>query len=286
MLWRFLGGMRHKRATRPPDADLARLATRQHGIVSVTQLRALGLSPDAIKRRSQSGRLHRIHRGVYAVGHSGLSDEGRWLAAVLACGEGAVLSCNSAAELWKLLPARGGPVDVTVPGQSGRKKRFGVRVHRSSSMQKTASTVRKGIPVTTPARTIADLRRTASPSVLRRAVREAGMLGLPIADDAKRDHTRSELERLFLRLCRRHRLPSPQVNVKLGRYTADFLWADRRLVVETDGWQAHRSRLAFEEDHARDLELKLRGYEVLRFTYRQVRGDPGGVAAALRALLS
>jgi very-short-patch-repair endonuclease len=146
--------------------------------------------------------------------------------------------------------------------------------------------VRHRIAVTTPARTVADLRRVVAQGELRRAIRQAGVLGLVIGEDASPDRTRSELERLFLSLCDRFRLPVPNVNVRIGLYTADFLWARRRVVVETDGWRAHRGRLAFEEDHARDLELRLHGYEVLRFTYSQVVDEPARVAAALRARLA
>jgi very-short-patch-repair endonuclease len=136
-----------------------------------------------------------------------------------------------------------------------------------------------------PARTITDLRRVVTPDVVRRAVRQAVVVDLDIPKDVDADFTRSELERRFLHLCRRHRLPAPQVNSKVGAFTVDFLWPKQRLIVETDGFRYHRSRLAFEEDRARDVELRLLGYEVVRFTYRQLTQDPRGVAAAIRALL-
>jgi very-short-patch-repair endonuclease len=146
-------------------------------------------------------------------------------------------------------------------------------------------TRRQNIPVTTPARTIADLRRVAPPEVVRRAVRQAVVVGLDIPEDVEADFTRSELERRFLHLCRRHRLPSPQVNSRVGVFRVDFLWPKQRLIVETDGYRYHSGRQAFEDDRARDVELRLLGYDVVRFTHRQLTHDPAGVAAALRAVL-
>ncbi|MGH2980745.1 MAG: endonuclease domain-containing protein [Solirubrobacterales bacterium] len=147
------------------------------------------------------------------------------------------------------------------------------------------ATRRKGIPVTTPARTISDLRRSVPPGLVRKAIRQAEVIGLGIGGDAKADLTRSELEDRFLALCRRHRLPVPGVNARIGSYVVDFLWRDQRLIVETDGYRYHRGRQAFEDDRARDVELRLLGYEVVRFTYRQLVDDPARVARALRALL-
>jgi very-short-patch-repair endonuclease len=117
-------------------------------------------------------------------------------------------------------------------------------------------------------------------------LRQAEFLGLPIDQRLAPDHTRSELEARFLGLCRRHRLPAPEVNVRLRPYLVDFLWRAQRLVVEVDGYWAHRGRSAFEADRARDLELKRRGYEVIRLTWRTVKGDPAGTAATLRSLLA
>jgi very-short-patch-repair endonuclease len=146
-------------------------------------------------------------------------------------------------------------------------------------------TRRDGIPVTTPARTIADLRSVLPASELRRAARQAEVLGLRL-DTESADGTRSELESMFLRLCRRHRLPEPQVNVRVGPHIVDFLWSERRLVVETDGYRYHRGRIAFEEDRARDLELRRFGYDVIRLSFRQVSDEPERVVTALTRLLS
>lgn len=262
------------------------LAARQHGVVTGRQLRDAGLSPDAIKRRVAIGRLHRVFRAVYAVGHAGLGKEASWMAAVLACGRGAVLSHRSAAELWALLKPSGGLVHVSVPTPGGRRSRPGLRVHRASSLTARQTTARNGIPVTTPARTLGDLRAELPPWELRQAIREAAFRRL-VVDDREGDveGTRSELELRFLRLCRRQRLPEPEVNARVGRFAVDFLWREQRLVVETDGYRAHRGRQAFEDDRERDNELVARGYQVLRFTRRKVVEDPSGVLALLRARL-
>jgi very-short-patch-repair endonuclease len=276
-----------KRATGHPDREVASIAARQHGVVLLAQLVAVGVTQRAVARRVQSGRLHRIHRGVYAVGHRRLSKEGSWLAAVLACGEGAVLSHRSAAGLWNLLPASPGIIDVTVPGAGGRRKRRGIRVHRSRTLLPSHCTLHNAIPVTKPARTLEDLRRVTTPDEFRAAVRQAEVLGLPLGAHAvDADLTRSELEHRFLRLCRRHRIPAPEVNVRIGPFLVDFLWRDERLIAETDGYRFHRGREAFEADRARDVELKLLGFTVVRFTHRQVMDEPSQVAQTLRMLLA
>jgi very-short-patch-repair endonuclease len=268
-----------------PDALITRIATKQYGVVSRDQLRTAGLSSTGVARRVAAGRLHRIHRGVYAVGHRSLSHEGGWMAAVLAHGEGAVLSHRSAAALWGIRHPRNGPVDITVTGTTGRTTRAGISLHRSTTLIASSCTRRRGIPVTTPARTLADLRGLLSPAQLASAVREAEFLGLGVGGDVSTERARTDLEQLFVALCRRHRLPKPAVNAKLDRYEVDFLWPEHRLVIEVDGWESHRTRSAFEEDRARDARLKLLGYEVLRFTWRQVASDADGVARTIRALI-
>ena len=285
--------MRHKLARAiperlTPDQSVAHLAALQHGVTSIRQMLEAGLTRDAVTRRVRAGRLHQLHRGVYAVGHSGLSNEGSWMAAVLACGAGAVLSHRSAAELWGLLPVRLGLIEVSIATDSGRGRRPGVRIHRCASLPSATTDWCKSIPVTTPARTIADLRRTASVDDVRKAIREAQFQRLRLDDEAAKEEelTRSKLERNFIRVCRRHRLPRPEVNVRVGPFEVDFLWREHRLVVETDGWQAHSGQMAFEEDRARDLDLKLLGFDVVRFTYSQVTTKPHEVAAKLRVLLS
>jgi predicted transcriptional regulator of viral defense system len=168
--------MREERVT--GDGLAANIAARQHGVVSSVQLKsACGIDKDGIHRRVRAGRLHRVHRGVYAVGHPALSNEGRWMAAVVACGERAALSHRSAGELWRLLPVRAGAPHVTVPGTGGRRKRGGIHIHRSAHLTDAVTTYRNGIRVTIPARTIADLKRTAPPYEVRKAIRQAEIAG-------------------------------------------------------------------------------------------------------------
>jgi very-short-patch-repair endonuclease len=272
-------------ATTPPDVLVATIAGRQHGVVATYQLEAVGLLPSGISDRTRAGRLHRIHRGVYAVGHSRLSNEGRWMAAVLAYGAGAVLSYHSAGALWRIIRNPDGRVDVSVPGNCGRSRRQGIRVYRSSTLTPADCATRDGIPVTRPSRTLDDLRRVLPSQKFAAALREAEFLRLPIGQRQQVDRARTDLEAMFLALCRRHRLPQPWMNVKVERFEVDFLWPARRLVVEVDDWESHRTRSAFEEDRRRDARLKLLGYEVLRFTRRQVKDEARTVAATIRMLL-
>jgi very-short-patch-repair endonuclease len=179
-----------------------------------------------------------------------------------------------------------GPIHVTLSGNNGRERRPGIALHWSSSLIAGVTTHRNGIAVTNPARTLRDLHRVVPQPVYRRAVRGALDRKLIASSDLKRDDdlTRSELERIFLALCRRHRLPQPEVNSRVGPYEVDFLWRDRHLIVETDSFAHHGSRAVFESDRRRDADLQSRGFTVLRFTYRQVK-DRTPVVAALRPLL-
>jgi very-short-patch-repair endonuclease len=269
----------------PADGRIAAIAARQHGVVSVAQLQAVGLTRDAITHRARQGRLHRHHRGVYSVGTPALSWHGHWKAAVLAAGGSAVLSHRSAAALWELLEPVDGPVEITLPGRGGRRKQVGLRIRRSTSLLAMHRTRHLGIEVTTPARTIVDLRRLVEAPVLRRAIRRAEFLGLPLGD-IETDHTRSELEAIFLRLCRHHGIPVPEVNVRVGAYLVDFLWREERVIAETDGFHAHRGRAAFSRDRARLVELRALGFEVLPFSYEQVVGRGSWVVAAVKRALS
>jgi very-short-patch-repair endonuclease len=286
--------MPNKSAIRRPDAAIARIATSQHGVVTRAQLVEAGLLPSGISDRLTAGRLHRLHRGVYAVGHPKVSNEGRWMGAVLACGNDAALSHQSAAQLWGMLRGRpslqdlgadGPPIHVTIPGHRGRKRRRGIRIHRSITLSPADVTRRAGIPVTNPARTITDLRRMLPSKQFARALREAEYLGLPVGTNIEPDRTRSELEASFLALVRRHRLPTPEVNARVDNYVVDFLWPANRLIVEVDGWQSHGTRSAFEQDRVRDACLKVLGYEVLRFTWRRLESDPLNVSKTIRQLL-
>jgi very-short-patch-repair endonuclease len=139
--------------------------------------------------------------------------------------------------------------------------------------------------VTKPARTLHDLRRVASAKEFAAALRQAEYLGLPLEGSLVPDHTRSELEAKFLAVCRRHRLPVPEVNVRVDGFVVDFLWRAEQLIVELDGWESHRTRSAFEADRARDARLKVCGHDVVRFTWHQVSGEAREVAAVIRALL-
>jgi very-short-patch-repair endonuclease len=301
--------MRGKVAQHPPDRRIADLAARQHGVVSVGQLRGAGLSQDQIDRRVRTRRLHRLHRGVYSVGHPLVSAHGRWLATVLACGDGAVLSHRSAGALWGMRPSAAASVDVTVPTRSGRLPRDGIALHRVPLHPSEATTC-DGIPVTTPARTLLDLAAVLRGDALLRAIDEAERLRLfdlrAVEDVLRRNAsrpgsralaaalagyreppmTRSELERDFLRLCSEHDLPKPAVNTVVAGYEIDFLWTEQRVVVEVDGRDTHATRAAFERDRARDARLMVLGYRVVRFTYRQVIYEPGAVANVLEALLT
>ncbi len=196
------------------------------------------------------------------------------MAAVLACGPSAVLSHRSAAALWELLGPMEGPVEVLVRTQHGRKARRGIRVHRRAALWSDAVTVRNLIPVTTPWRTIEDLRGVVSPSLRRRALRQAEIQRFALGPRSRGDRTQSDLERRFLDLCRRHRIPAPLVNVKIGRWT-----------VEADSWRFHGGSVAFEDDHARDLDLRRRGYAVHRFSERQIREEETVVASDVAAAL-
>jgi very-short-patch-repair endonuclease len=278
--------MREKRVNDSPDALVARIAARQHGIVSVRQLHAAELDRNRIRRRVDAGRLHRLFRGVYAVGHTGLSTEGRLMAAVLAGGEGAAVSHRSAAELWGMLEPGLRPVDVTVPVAGGRRRRVGIRIHRSLLLTHRVTTRRHGIAVTTPARTIDDLRGCAPPRLVRRAIRQAEYDGLPVGKNAdETGGTRSDLEARFLRLCRRHGLPEPEINVAIGRFTVDFLWRKPGLVVETDAFRTHRGEQAFLDDRERDNELMALGLEVMRFTDVRIENEPRDVVSLVRTRL-
>jgi very-short-patch-repair endonuclease len=283
------------------DREIARIAASQHGVVTAEQLAEVGLGRSAISERTRRGRLHRLHRGVYAVGHRAPTHHGRWTAAVLACGEGAVLSHHSAAALWELLRPIDGPIHVSVPTTTGRKSQRGIRLHRCPSLADPLSspssnwqgggrgqgivTRRHRIPVTSIQRTIDDLEGAVAPYLLRRARRQAELKGIHL-QGVERKRQRSDLEEDFLALFPAHRFPPPETNVKLGRWEVDFLWRDQRLVVEVDSFAYHRGSIAFEDDYARDLDLRSRGYTVLRFADAQIEAEPARVVADVARALA
>ena len=296
--------MEGKLARDPVDRRIAALAARQHGVVTRAQLGQVGLSGTPIDKRARAGRLHRLHRGVYAVGHGRLTLHGRFMAAVLACGDGAALSHGSAALLWGLPWTEGARIDVTVPGRGARSARRLVVVHRAS-LEPGEASAKSGIPVTSPGRTLIDLADYGRRRPLERALDEAAYLRLDVSGLEPRHgrrgsgllaqvlaahmwgttFTRSQLEERFLSLCRQHELPPPEVNQRVQRYEVDFVWRARRLIVETDGHAAHGTRVAFERDRVRDAELTAAGWRVVRMTHRRLLGQPGAVAAQLAHLL-
>lgn len=268
------------------DVLIARIVARQHGVISAARLRRCGLTRNAIAWRVHIGRLFPIHRGVYAVGHPGLTHHGRWKAATLALGPRAVLSHRSAAELWELLPQSDARPQVTLPYPVSPAKRAKLIVHRSRTLGRARTTSRDGIPVTMPARTLADLARVASAAEVRRAIRAAEKRGLPLGPDHIPERTESDLERDFLAICRRYGVPEPELNVRIGRYRVDFLWRAARLIIETDGYVYHRGRQAMRDDNDRDIELELLGFRVVRIDDSRIADDPAGLARAVLGLLA
>lgn len=296
----------------PSHADLviATLAARQWGVVARGQLLDAGLSRKVVATRVRSGRLLRLHRGVYAVGHARLRREGRWLAAVLAVGPGAVLSHRDAAGLHGLRPVNHVRTDVTTTRQPRAVE--GIAIHRTTVLEAQDTTTVSGIPVTTIARTLLDLagvvpsdhlasaikeaerrnvldvtaiqaamartrgRTGGGHRALREAIKEHAALGLSASDSA--------LEDAFLRLTKRAGLPSPAINVYVEGFKIDAVWRDQRVAVELDGWAWHHTRDAFERDRERDARLTANGWRVVRFTHHQVTRRPDAVIETLRRL--
>jgi very-short-patch-repair endonuclease len=293
------------------DRAIAEVAAQQYGVIARAQLAALGLGAGAIDHRLRSGRLHRLHRGVYAVGHAVLVPLAAEMAAVLACGPDTVLSHQSAAALWRLRPHDPGEVHVTVL-RSGAQSRPGLRVHRTRSLDAQDLRARRGIPVTSAPRTIIDLADTLSERDLARAIAEAEIRGLARRSDllAAVDRagngrrgcarlarilgggggptlTRSEAEERLLALIADAKLPMPEVNVRVRGHEVDMLWRARRLVVEVDGYAFHSTRVAFERDRARDADLHAGGLGVLRVSWRQIVDEPYAlIVAVAQALVS
>jgi very-short-patch-repair endonuclease len=256
-----------------------------------------------------AGRLHRLHTGVYAVGHPVLGRRGRWMAAVLACGPGAALSHASAAALWELRASASTWIDVTVP-RTGKRTRERIRVHRPRTLGPDEVTTRDEIPVTTPGRTIVDMAATLQESRLEHLLDQAEIRELtdyPALEALARAHpghcgagrlraalrrhdagtnvARSDLEILFKELCRARGLPAPRVNHRVEGKEVDFLFEAQKLVVETDSWRYHKTRHAFENDRARDAKLARAGYRTLRFTDTQIADRAAAVADTIAVAL-
>jgi very-short-patch-repair endonuclease len=203
------------------------------------------------------------------------------MAAVLACGEGAALSHQSAAAIWGFA-ARDELAHITITRDV--RSRPGIRVHRTASLN---AVVRNGMPLTDPARTLRDLQRTATAGEVERAREQAAILGLVLDDDDRfPEFTRSEGERRLKQLCRTAGLPLPQMNARVAGYEVDAYWPAHNLIVEIDGWRYHRTRSRFEADRRKDAALQVAGYRVVRITWRRLRYEPFSVSAQLGALLT
>src|SRR4051812_20502485 len=282
----IVAAIRALRSTHGVDAAIAELAARQHGAISRPQLLSLGLTSSGIQRRIEAGSMHRVFPGVYAVGHRRLSERGRWMAAVLAGGEGAVLMGSSAAALHGFAPETSGEIHV----RANRRDRGALRFHRTS-LSKKEVTKRHGIPTTTAARTLLDLATEVRPAKLERALREAlfkravntpalcrlllahsgerGAGALAAALDKTRDAPglhRSNGEQRFAAWLRRKKLPLPNFNAELLGIEVDCHWPAHHLVAEIDHRSTHARRKDFETDRIRDRALQASGLRVIRIT--------------------
>jgi hypothetical protein len=296
---------------------VAELATSQGGVVSLDQLRDEGVTSKVAADRGRDGSLHRVHRGVYAVGHRSISRLTHLRAAVLACGEGAVISHGSAAALhglWDYWPRF---IDVTVPVEAGRKI-DGIRCRRCRYPQPEEIEVRNGLPLTTLARTLVDLAGIGDLAALRKAVGRAAIrrkLDLQAADlaiynakgrrglkalelalvpyrtkDGKPPDVRSDFETLILPELLDRGLPRPGCNAPIHvdgqRFLADFLWEGARVIVETDGRETHETPPAFQGDRRRDQVLVAAGYRVMRITWDQIHGERAAVLGRIERAVS
>jgi very-short-patch-repair endonuclease len=257
---------------------VAAIAAGQHGIVTHPQLLRVGLTAKQVASWARRGRLIRVHRGVYAVGHLPPSQHARTMAALLACGSTAVLSHRSAAKLWGLI-RYDGPIEVTA---ANTRRRTGVIVHRHRLTEHDV-TRHWDLPVTTPARTLSDLAGTLPAATLTRAVNDARLRRLLSVDDAPRP-TRSALEDAFLAFVARHGLPLPEVNTIVAGYEVDMLWRPQRLIAELDGYETHQ--FAFESDREKDADLLAAGHRVVRVTWERLNDQPAKEATRFHALLA
>jgi len=295
-----------RRAYARRERELTALAERQHGVVSRRQLLDAGLGRRAIGRRVEAGRLRCLHRCVYAFGYQRLGSRGEWMAAVLACGEGAVLSHRSAAALWGLRRPPSGSVDVSA---ARGRRRQGITIHEGSIVDSERTTV-VGIPVTSVARTLFDLAEVVDEKQLGSAFEEADRLRLMRMPELEavcaRGHgrhalrpiralidagqtpedTQSPLEDRVLDLCHEHHLPLPVTGARVLGREVDAFWPAQKLMVEADSWKFHGHREAFERDRARDAAMQAEGYRVIRLTYRRLEREPAAVASQLRRLLT
>jgi very-short-patch-repair endonuclease len=265
-------------------------------VIARRQLLDLGFSPKAIKHRVSIGRLYPLHRGVYAVGRPTLDGYGRWMAAVLACGDGAVISHSSAAALWRIGLEQRGLVELSLPSQS-RRRRPGLRIHRRPSLKLRDVTAEYGIPVTTPIQTLIDMTLRLDRRGIERTINEADKYDLVhppelraaldertgdpgvarlrhILDRRTFRLTKEELERRFLPLAGKAGLSVPLTGQRVNEFEVDFYWPDLGLVVETDGLRYHRTPAEQARDRLRDQAHTAAGLTQLRFTHEQVRYEP------------
>ena len=278
---------------------------KQHGVIARRQLLDLGLSARGIEHRVQKGRLFVTWRGVYAVGRRELTRLGWLMAAVLTCGQDALLSHDSAAELWEIQSGCHEPIHVSIPRKVALR-RTGIEIHRRSAIQDADVTTHRGIPTTKPVRTLIDIASGLEPRELEAAINEADKRNL-IDPEALRQAlderpgergaarlrklldrhtlllTDSELERLFIPIAERAGLPVPQTQATLHGFRVDFYFASLDLVVETDGLRYHRTPAQQARDRLRDQTLTAAGLTVLRFTHAQVRYEPDHVERILRS---
>jgi very-short-patch-repair endonuclease len=281
------------------------LARRQHGVVARPQLERAGLSHGWIRHRLATGWLRRLCRGVYLVGPLEVQHS-KAMAATLSAGPGALLSHYAAVVLRGLRPPRDGLIDVTVPGRKIRT-REGLRVH-TAHLHPDDATRHLGIPVTSPARTLLDYAATAPTRDLARAVEEAqvqrqvtdlslneqfsrypkhrGTSALREAIRTDPKLTRSEAERRLLELIRAAGLPEPETNARIAGWEVDFLWRERRLVVEVDGYAFHSMRSSFERDRRKEADLAAAGLRISRLTWRQLTAEPIGVVGRLATAIA
>jgi len=288
------------------ERAVARIAGGQDNVISREQLLGAGLGRGAIAHRVKAGTMQHLHWNVYLLGAAPPTLMARARAAALACGGGAVISHRSAAEVFGLLPDSGSDVDVTVVGRNVAP-RPGISRHRVGNLVSEDVTSARGLPVTSIARTICDLAATEAHHDVMHAFQEAlyrrdlkpralaGVLareprrrGAPVVRALIEDPrmTRSQRERLLLKLIDQAQLPRPVTNIKLHGHLVDVFWPDQRLIVEFDGWGAHGHRLAFESDRKRDQVLIAAGYRVLRVTDRQLQNEPIAVIARIAQALS
>lgn len=290
---------------------LATMAGRQHGVVSIRQLEGpLGFSERSVSRSVRAGRLHRVGRGVYAVGHTDLSLHGECLAAVLTVGPGALLSYYSAGWLWGIWQGTPKPIHVTafVPRHHPAPK--GIARHRARNLIEADRVVAGGIPVTSVARTLLDLAWSLRGDQLARVLARAEDLGLldlgeiHAVIERNRGHhgakrlrhaleiyerpawSRSEFERRFVAFLIESGLPRPATGWNEVGYELDVYWPERRFAVELDSFETHGNRAAFEGDRDRDLALALAEIEVVRVSEHRFRREPSSVATKLATLLA